>query len=220
MSTTIDIIPVDSIDISFGQVIETAEKHINDFLFSIGITQKIILKVNLYDNDERYVTNILPSDKFEWEDNTYAWFNIEGVIGGTDAYCEHLKDNEIEIENPWWKLEGLELNNMAIDNIKEKLEKAKLLDRIWSFRRSAGQPGIIAVSYGLISLSVAELTNGLLWSDDGAWDYQRFPSESKAFLDWYFRPDKAIHKNYADWAKRCIDEIKKELQSPTNPKMY
>lgn len=89
-----------------------------------------------------------------------------------------------------------------------------MFNRLWSFRRSIGQPGIIVLSYGLISASVAELTNGILWSDDGAWDYERFPAESKDFFDWYFRPDKALDADKADWAKRCIDGIREELTAP------
>ena len=202
---------MDKTDITFGQVIETSERNINDFLNSIGLTQRIKLKVNIHDNNEKYVNDIRLSDKFEWNDNEYAWFAIDLIAGGTDGYCDKIKDNDIDPENPWWRLEDMELNNKTVDNIKEKLEKSKSLDRLWSFRRSAGQPGIIALSYGLISASVAELTNGILWSDDGAWDYQRFPAHSKEFLEWYFRPDKAIKDENADWAKRCIDGIADEL---------
>ena len=105
----------------------------------------------------------------------------------------------------------LEENNNIISNLNEKLEKAKSLNRLWNFRRSAGQPGIIALSYGLISASIAKLTNGILWSDDGAWDNQKFPANSSDFFDWYFRLDSATMTNDAEWAKECIESIKEEL---------
>jgi hypothetical protein len=216
MSTTFDIIPTETDEITFGQVLVTSERNIHAFLNSIGIEHVIQLQINLHENNEKYVKEIQMTEKFEWGENEYVWFTINGIAGGTDAYCCNIKDNDIDPENPWWRLDDLEQNNKAIENIKEKLEKSKTLNRLWSFRRSAGQPGIIALSYGLISASVAELTNGLLWSDDGAWDFQRFPAESKDFLTWYFRPDQTLDADKADWVKRCIDGISEELTAPNS----
>ncbi|HEY5746927.1 MAG TPA: hypothetical protein VIU12_12670 [Chryseolinea sp.] len=210
MSTTIDIIPTETTNVTFGQVIETSEKNINNFLDSIGVKQTIQLRINLHEIDEKYVREIQMTDKFEWGENEYVWFVINGIAGGTDAYCRRLKDTDIDEEDPWWILGDLELNNTTIENIKEKLEKSKAFDRLWYFRRSMGQSGIIALSYGLISAAVAELTKGILTSGD-AWDHQRFPAESKDFLSWYFRPDKALNADNGDWAKRSIEGIEEDL---------
>ena len=210
MSTTFKVFPTTTIDISFGQVINTSERHINHFLKRIGLSKTIKLKVNIHDNDETYIKNIQLDSKFDWENNEYAWFSIEGTVGGTDAYCEEINGSDIDPEHPWWKLEILEENNNSIQNFREKLGKAKLLNRYWQFRRSAGQPGIIALSYGYICASIAELSDGILWTDDGAWDIKRFPAVSSEFFDWYFQPDKATTYD-ADWSKECIDSIKKEF---------
>jgi|SRR5262245_39087394 len=83
----------------------------------------------------------------------------------------------------------------------------------WSFRRSAGQPAIINVAYGMIAGSLAELTEGFIYSDDSAWDYERFPATAQEFFSWYFRPDKAIKAEYAEWAARCIKWIVEELKA-------
>ena len=218
MSTTIDILPVETTEITFGQVISLSEKNINLFLKSIGIEKEIELQVNIHDNNEKYKFDIELSDKFQWKDNEYAWFTLKGIAGGTDAYCELLANPEIDPDNPWWKLADLKENNKTINDIDIKLEKSKKLNRMWYFRRSVGQPGIINISYGIISASVAELTSGILSSTDGAWDYGQFPTESNEFLKFYFRPEKAISNDNAVWAKRCIDGIEEELLRPT--KMY
>ncbi|MCB0514471.1 MAG: hypothetical protein R2798_00235 [Chitinophagales bacterium] len=215
MSTTIDIMPVKTTEITFGQVIHLSEKHINSFLKSVGIEQNIQLTVNIHDNNEKYKFDIKLSDKFEWKDNEYAWFTIKGIAGGTDAHCKKIYDPQIDPKNPWWQLDELIENNKEIRNIEDKLEKVKKLDRMWYFRRSAGQPGIINISYGLISASVAELTSGLLSSTDGAWNYEEFPVESDDFLSFYFKPEKAKSKDYAEWAKSCIDGIEEDLLRPT-----
>lgn len=213
MSTTIEIFPVDTTNISFGQVITESEKTINNFLESCGIHTLIKLNVNIQDNDITYKREVQLTDTFEWNDDEYAWFEVVGVPGGTDGYCRIINDSIIDPANPWWKLSEMEVNNKTIENIKDKFEKSKNLNRYWSFRRSAGQPGIIALSYGLICASIAKLTNGILWTDDGAWDYARFPAETKDFLDWYFVPEKALSKDKMEWSKRCIESIKEEIAS-------
>lgn len=207
MSTTIEIIPVETSEITFGQVITTAERYINDFLISIGLAHTIKLKANIHEQNGKHVNPVQFDDKFEWNDNEYAWFAIEDVAGGTDGYCWQLKDEVIDPDNPWWRFEEIASNNKTIEDLKNKIEKSKSLNRLWSFRRSAGQHGIIAVSYGLISAAVAELTNGILWSDDGAWDFERFPANSMDFLEWYYRPEKAIGVDYANWAQSCVNDI-------------
>jgi hypothetical protein len=211
MSTSIDIIPVDSIDISFGDVLTESENQINHFLKSIDINKTVKLSVNIHDNNESYVNTVKLSDKFNWKESEYAWFTINGIIGGTDGNCDTLKSEDIDPDNPWWRLEIFESSNSKISNIRQKLDQAKKFNRLWNFRRSAGQPGIIALSYGLISGSIAKLTNGILWSDDGAWDNKFFPIEANEFLKYYFRPETASTNNDAEWSQECIDSIKEEI---------
>ncbi len=208
MSTTIEIISVETNEITFREVIDLSEKYIESFLKSIGVKKKINLEVNIHDINEKYIVNVNLSDKFEWKKNEYAWFTIKGIDGGTAAYCELVSDMKMNPKNPWWRLDYLKEENKIINNIDIKIEKIKKLNTMWYFRRSAGQSAIINISYGTISASIAELTSGILFSDDGAWDYECFPTESNQFLEFYFRPEKAISNDNAKWAKRCIDAIK------------
>jgi hypothetical protein len=76
-----------------------------------------------------------------------------------------------------------------------------------------GQPATINVAYGMIAGSLAELTEGFIYSGDSAWDYERFPATAQEFFSWYFRPDKAIKAEYAEWASRCIKWIVEELKA-------
>jgi hypothetical protein len=213
MSTTIDIIPVETCEITYGQIIGVGERNINKFLASLGIDTRVTLNVNLHDNNEKYVNQINLNDKFDLKENEYAWFYISGVPGGTDAYQRQIEDKEINFDNPWWWLDDIKLNNKTVSEIKNKLEKAKKINKSWYFRRSAGQRGIIALSYGLISAAVAELTSGILCADDGAWDHERFPAESQEFLQWYFQPDKALKEENGEWAKRCLEGISEDLEN-------
>lgn len=77
----------------------------------------------------------------------------------------------------------------------------------WSFRRSAGQPGIINLSYGLIAASLAKITDGFIYTDDGAWDYNCFPASADDFLSWYFKPEFAVRKQDNDLVQDFINSI-------------
>ncbi|MFT6502219.1 MAG: hypothetical protein ACJASQ_002345 [Crocinitomicaceae bacterium] len=215
MSTTFEVIPVETIHITFREVIELSEKRINAFLESIGIISTIQLSINLHENREKYVNEIDLDSFFNWADNEYVWFVIKGIPGGTDAYCEELKD-DFSDSGPWWRLEDILLNNKAIENFELKIEKAKRLNRYWTFRRSAGQPGSINLAYGLISASIAELTGGFIWTEDGAWNFKKFPAEPADFYKWYFRPENEEHQDSKEWALRCLDGIEQEIEAANN----
>jgi len=69
------------------------------------------------------------------------------------------------------------------------------------------QPSYIYLTFGLIAASFAELTNGLLFSDDGAWDYKRFPATAEEFDACYFRPEMAISHRYKQRAEYHINNL-------------
>ncbi|MBK6620709.1 MAG: hypothetical protein IPG32_07485 [Saprospirales bacterium] len=206
MSTTFDIVPIRRADITFGQVFEKAKQRIQEYLLDIGIYKPIKLEAVIHHQKELYVRKALPEDAFFWEQTEYAYFYIEDFPGGTDAYCRLLKDDYPGAT--WYMFDSLKENSEGIENLQKKLEMAKSLNRHWCFRRSMGQPAIMTICYGLISGAVAELTEGIIWSDDGGWDYR--PVESEAFFGFYFRPDKALNKHNAKWASECIEAVQSD----------
>lgn len=213
MSTTFDVIPVETADITFGQVKLKAEGYINFYLRSIGIPKSISLNIDICDNYEKWKINRVQSyDRFEWKEFEYLWITIDNIKGGTDVDCSAVYSKDIEPENPWWMLDYWEENNKNIVNIEEKLSKSKFLNRRWNFRRSIGQPGIMVLSYGLIAAAVAELTGGIIWSNDGALDSYRPPLESQDFIDFYFRPEKTSDSDYKFFINNCIESIFEELK--------
>jgi hypothetical protein len=212
MSTTFNVIPVTTKDVTFRQVLDLAQKRIRSFFNEIGITQPITLNVNLHDNHKKYLNEIDLDSKFEWKENEYVWFSVNGILGGTDAYCNSIYDNELDPKNPWWWFDDMVANNSVIENFKEKVSRAKKLNRTWQFRRGISQSTpVINICYGLISASVAELTGGFIWTDDGAWNHKKFPCEPLEFYKWYFKPEFEDDPDCKDWAFRCLDGIENEF---------
>lgn len=213
MSTTFEVIPVETKDITFKQLIDLSEHRINEYLKRVDEGLKISLHVTLHEHSEKYVREIDLNSKFEWNKNEYIWFTVNGIAGGTDVYCEEIKDSDIDPDNPWWIFDDMITNNRTINNFIDKTEKAKLLNRYWRFRRSAGQPAIINLTYGLISASLSELTKGFIWTDDGAWSFAKFPTEATEFYKWYFRSEIEEDHDYSEWAKECVGFLQEEIKS-------
>jgi hypothetical protein len=70
---------------------------------------------------------------------------------------------------------------------------------------------MINLGYGYLAGALAELTDGFIYSMDGAWDYDRFPCRADEFYAVYFRPDKALEPNKKEWAERCIEFMREEI---------
>jgi hypothetical protein len=211
MSTTIDVIPVATLNITFGEVLAKATERIQERLVTLDIHEPVRLHVNIHKNDESVVRKVPSGDLFTWNEDEYAWFSINGIPGGTDATMQSLEGSDLESDNPWWYLKYIAENNRTVPDLEQKFEQAKLINKRIYFRRSAGQTGLIALCYGLIAASVAELTGGILWSDDGAWSVKNFPAEYDGFLQWYFVPNRALTDDNRDWAERCLEGIRDDL---------
>ena len=121
MSTTFEIIPVETKNLTFRQVLELAKSRIKSFFETLNIATNIQLKVNLHENNEKYVKEIDLDTEFFWSEDEYVWFTINGIPGGTDAYCEQIKDDFDEAD-PWWRFEEMILNNKTIDNLELKID--------------------------------------------------------------------------------------------------
>jgi hypothetical protein len=74
-----------------------------------------------------------------------------------------------------------------------------------------GQPAIINLTYGLLAGCLAELTNGLIMSDDSAWDWSLMPATGRDFLDFYFVPERTANSDCQEWASRCMNAIQEEM---------
>ena len=105
------------------------------------------------------------------------------------------------------------------ENFKDKRDERKTLvkkcfehKREWHVIKWANQAWISSIAFGFISSSFAELTDGIIYSSDGGWDYQIFPATAKEFDAVYFRPEKTLsedrRKEIEDFVKEILFEIK------------
>ncbi|NOR62176.1 MAG: hypothetical protein GQ535_06755 [Rhodobacteraceae bacterium] len=119
---------------------------------------------------------------------------------GIDAYCSTLHSSRASNSEKWYFLDELRESPNFQPKYEAILSQAKEVDRKWSFRRSMSQPAIVNLSYGIIAATLAELTEGLIYSGDGAWDFQTLPATGRAFLDSYFQPECSVKHEMQEWA--------------------
>ena len=204
MSTTFDVFPHKAKLPSFGELIEQAMPRIRQYLGRHGVGHCPPLSFDVRDNDHKsqgYTQN----SPLRWSEEHYAWFFFDGLPGGTDAYWLPVDDLMLEC----WTYEKTERQRSK--QMAAYIDECLATGYRWYFRRSAGQPALINLAYGYLAASLAELTDGLIFSDDSAWDYERFPCRASEFFDFYFEPDKAIGLNYREWSERCLEWLREEI---------
>jgi hypothetical protein len=209
MSTTFDVYPGMTDLPSFAAVIERSTSELHRFLGSVGIRARppIHLRIQRCE-DNSHVPYLLDSPA-HWGKDTYAWFMVGDVPGGSDAYFD---DDRVNIQERWD--DGFE--DPRRKRLEPLIRRCIGIGHCWWFRRSAGQPAVVNVAYGLIAASFAAVTDGFLTSDDSAWDWQRLPALPDEFLAWYFRPEQAIGEDFREWSQRCLGRLAEELEGGRN----
>ena len=207
MSTTFEVFPGSTSVPRFADLISVGEAAVSAFLLrhtGRTLTPKLTATLIHHKTGEHHPVD--PSAPSIWNSDTTAWFTIPGVCGGTDADFRNFNENDREI---WTE----NLRDAKFAAWTPAITTALEIGHYWSFRRSAGQPGIIAITYGLLAASLSQLTHGFVFSDDSAWEYERFPAEPIDFMSWYFDPTQTRDAGFAEWAQRCIGEVVDELDA-------
>lgn len=202
MSTTFEVFPGSGDIPSFLELIENTEKELHQYLKSININKTIKLGVELLSNTDHCKKPFRLSDKMIWDDSVYAWFFAYHIPGGSDAYFYRHDDLEVKFLK-----EELE-ENPNFHRHRSCIAGNIHLGYRWVFRRSAGQHAVITLCYGFLAATLARMTKGVIYSDDGAWDYNKFPADPDDFIQWYFRLDTVDEESNVD-----IDFVKESLLS-------
>ena len=205
MSTTFEVYPRTRELPSFAELVDSSTRELHAFLDSVGVGARPRIDVRLQRRSDHAHQAFTLRDPLRWDAETYAWFMVGDVAGGTDAYFD---DDASGIAERW---RG-ELEDPKCRRLEPLLSECVGVGHRWWFRRSAGQPGIVSLAYGLIAGSLAAITGGFVYSDDSAWDWERMPARPEEFLKFYFRPDQALEPDFQSWSRECIAQLAAELK--------
>ncbi len=131
----------------------------------------------------------------------YTIFNIneEGEI-----YVFYDKIEKIDEE--FWN-EEIKINENA-RFMEKKIWDSLKTGYSWRVKRTMGQPAVVNLYYGYLAIAIAVLTEGILYSDDGAWDYECFPIEGKSFEKEYLNLDKSNNITLKHSIESCLFSLK------------
>lgn len=204
MSTTFEIYPRTNVIPTFAQVVELTTAEFERRLRQLDICHSIRLTSTIRTADESRARIPDSNEKFVWPNDTYLWFGIRGVDGGTDGYHESTDELTREVWNDYFALpQFARRKDLALECLS--------VGHYWTFRRSMGQLGVTNLLYGILSGCVAKLTDGLVMSGDSAWEWNKMPYTADEFLDQYFVPERTDDPEYRDWTERCLGGIAEDL---------
>lgn len=209
MSTTFEVYPGTERIPTFREVADLTGRNLREFLRRERIDVMVPFTVGLYHGIGE-VHEPVPLDldaPAVWTDDQYAWFSIPNIAGGMDAYFRPVK----QFGRDQCMVDVVSSRGLD-ESWQNALHKALEVGHYWSLRRSAGQPGLIAVGYGMLAAALAELTGGFVYTDDGAWDYKRFPAWPQEMMTWYFRPEMTEDEERKDWSGRLLRSLRKEIR--------
>lgn len=207
MSTTFSVFPGNDYIPIYYDILKQTQSELNKFVnrYVEQCTElSIVLKLKCKSDDRDIMFNM--SDPFKWSDDHYLWIQVKGLEGGSDGY---FWEND-EIDEEYWHEEIIPAEGNK--QLQKKYNQCISIGYHWHFRRSLGQPGLINVLYGTISGVLARITEGIIFSDDSAWDYERMPIAGIQFLESYLHPDNELSEESKNHAKLILSWVAKEIK--------
>jgi hypothetical protein len=170
--------------------------------YCIDISMKINARLESYEDDNFSVE--CADNVMRWEPDQYVRFFLEDDTGGfevrfeiTDQLIRDIWCDEIELKKP-------------NDEKKNSIEQGLSVGHFWIFKRYSNQPLVYDLVYGIVAGTVAEVTQGIINTDDGAWDSSVFPATAKEFFESYFVPSAPVGREYQQLTNALLDTLKSD----------
>lgn len=198
MSMSFEIFPTKEKKPGCDEIIKYSVKLFSEFLEKEKISQDVnIITSEVTVDNEVYINPAFLALEVDY--HTVFNLNKEGEVY---VFYHELT----ELDKDFWNEEVQ--GNKNAQSVKEKISANLEIGHFWSVKRTMGQPAIVSLYYGYLAIAIAVLTDGIIYSDDGAWDYSRLPVEGKVFETEYLNIeniDDAMVKNNIE---RWLGELK------------
>lgn len=199
MSMSFEIFPTKKKKPNCDEIIKYSVELFSEFLKKEKISQGIDITTREITADNKVYTNPI---SLVLKENYHTVFNLNEE-GEVYVFYHKLTD----LDKDFWNKETQ--GNKHAQSIKEKIDANLEIGYSWSVKRTMGQPAIVSLYYGYLAIAIAILTEGIIYSDDGAWDYSRLPIEGKVFkmeyLDTKNISDTMVKDNVEKWLSELKD---------------
>ena len=198
MSMSFEIFPTTKRKPNCDEIIKYSVELCVEFLKKEKISQGIDITTKEVTADNVIHTNPI---SLVWKENSHTVFNLNKK-GEVYVFYHELTD----MDKNFWKEEIQENENAQ--SIKEKIDANSEIGYFWSVKRNMGQPSIVSLYYGYLAIAIALLTDGIIYSDDGAWDYSRLPIEGNVFKTEYLNIENISDAMVKDNVEKWLGELK------------
>jgi hypothetical protein len=207
MATSVTVFPRTRHLPTFEEVRALAQRQLHAFLANFDLPPRPEFSVELH-HPNRVVTAPSSDSPATWPDDTLAWFSLTDTPGGTDV---HYRDDPASIRD---SLECEISSNPRFAQRAALVRACADTGRSWTCCRYGGAVALTNVSYGIIAASFATLTDGLLHSDDHAWNPDLFPATPAEFLSFWYNPARATLPSDLTWSTKVLAAIRAVHHNP------
>lgn len=198
MSMSFEIFPTKKKKPNCDEIIKYSVELFSEFLKREKISQKIDITAIEVTADNAVYNNPI---YLVLKENYHTVFNLNEEGEVYVFYRELTK-----LDKSFWDEEIQENENAK--SIKKKIDTNLKIGYSWIIKRTMGQPAIVSLYYGYLAIAIAILTDGIIYSDDGAWDYSRLPIEGKAFKTEYLNIENISDAMVKDNVEKWLSELK------------
>ena len=198
MSMSFEIFPTTKKKPKCDEIIKYSVQLFTEFLKKKKISQGIDITTREVTADNEVYINPI---SLVLKENYHTVFNLNGE-GEVYVFYHELSD----LDKVFWNEEIQE--NKNAQSMKEKIDANLEIGYSWSVKRTMGQPAIVNLYYGYLAIAIAILTDGIIYSDDGAWDYSRLPIEGKDFKTEYLNIEYISDVMVKDNVKKWLGKLK------------
>lgn len=198
MSMSFEIFPTKKGKPNCDEIIKYSVELFSEFLNKEKISRGIDITTREVTADNAVHMNPI---SLVLKENSHIVFNLNQE-GEVYVFYHELTD----LDKDFWKEEIQENGNAQ--SMKEKIDTNLEIGYFWSVKRTMGQPAIVSLYYGYLAIAIAILTDGIIYSDDGAWDYSRLPIEGKVFKTEYLNIENISDAMVKDNLEKWLGELK------------
>ena len=202
MSLNFEIFPTNNKKPNCDELIKYSLQLFNEFLEKEKIVQDISIITRAVTNDKEVYTNPVC---LTLKENCYTVFNLNNE-GEVYVFYHELTD----LDKDFWN-EEIKGNKNA-QSMKEKIDANLKIGYSWSVKRTMGQPAIVSLYYGYLAIAIAVLTDGIIYSDDGAWDYSMLPIDGESFKTQYLNIENISNASVKDNVERWLGGLKNSME--------
>ena len=198
MSASFEILPTEKSRIDCKTLIDESIEKFQRFLRHNGIKKDISVTAYEFwpDSEEIHNPEYITIDE---ERHTTLRVNDIGEI-----YIFYHKVSDLDAE--CW-------NEDLLSNENAKLHEREIRQYLstgyfWEVKKTMSQPPLVCLYYGFVSMVIAYHSKGLVYSDDGAWDYSSMPMGCSEFELSYLDINKVSSNILINKIQRWISDLK------------